>query len=145
MLFNPNNEFDRTKAKEYFDKLMSGNRPFEIKAKNPPRSLKQNSYLHLLLGYFASEYGCSLDEAKLDFFKRECNRVLFERKRTNKQGKEIATMRSSADLDSKEMTLAIDRFRSWSASVAGIYLPAPNEEQFLIHMMQEIERNKEYL
>lgn len=145
MLFNPNNEFDRTKAREYFDKLMSGKRPLEIKAKNSPRSLKQNSYLHLLLGYFASEYGCSLDEAKLDFFKRECNKVLFEIKRTNKQGIDVTTMRSSSDLDSKEMTLAIDRFRSWSASVAGIYLPAPNEEQFLIHMMQEIERNKEYL
>jgi hypothetical protein len=43
------------------------------------------------------------------------------------------------------MTLSIDRFRNWSASVAGIYLPSANEQQMLIFAQQEIERNKEFI
>jgi hypothetical protein len=43
------------------------------------------------------------------------------------------------------MTLSIDRFRNWSASVAGIYLPAANEQQMLIYAQQEIERNNEFI
>lgn len=101
--------------------------------------------MHLLLGYFGSEYGCSLDEAKIDFYKRTCNRDLFERKTVNKKGNEVTYLRSSAELTTGEMTLSIDRFRNWSASVAGIYLPAANEHQMLIYAQQEIQRNQEFI
>ena len=117
----------------------------EVKKKLPNRTLAQNSYLHLLLGYFGSEYGCSLDEAKIDFYKRTCNHDLFERKTVNKKGNEVTYLRSSAELTTGEMTLSIDRFRNWSASVAGIYLPAANEHQMLIYAQQEIQRNQEFI
>jgi hypothetical protein len=70
---------------------------------------------------------------------------LFERKKINKQGNEITYMRSSSELTTGEMTTAIERFRNYSVAQAGIYLPAPNENQFLIHIQQEIERNKEFI
>lgn len=54
-------------------------------------------------------------------------------------------LRSSADLTKEEMTLSIDRFRNWSSSVAGIYLPSPEDGEMMIYMMQEVERNKEFL
>ncbi len=131
--------------KEYVNKLFSERAVVEVKKKLPNRTLAQNSYLHLLLGYFGSEYGCSLDEAKIDFYKRTCNRDLFERKTVNKKGKEVTYLRSSAELTTGEMTLSIDRFRNWSASVAGIYLPAANEHQMLIYAQQEIQRNQEFI
>jgi len=118
MLFDLKNEYQIPKFKEYVNKLFSERAVVEVKKKLPNRTLAQNSYLHLLLGYFGSEYGCSLDEAKIDFYKRTCNR---------------------------EMTLSIDRFRNWSASVAGIYLPAANEHQMLIYAQQEIQRNQEFI
>ena len=43
------------------------------------------------------------------------------------------------------MTLSIDRFRFWSVSVAGIYLPSPEDGEMLTYAMQEIERNKEFI
>ena len=107
--------------------------------------MSQNSYLHLLLGFFGSEYGCSLDEAKIDFYKRTCNRDLFERTKVNKKGIEVTYLRSSAELSTGEMTLSIDRFRNWASSVGGIYLPAANEHQMIIYAQQEIERNKGFL
>lgn len=145
MLFNLQNEYDIPKFKEYVNKLFKERAVVEVKKKLPNRTLAQNSYLHLLLGYFGSEYGCSLDEAKIDFYKRTCNRDLFERKMVNKKGKEVTYLRSSAELTTGEMTLSIERFRNYSLSIAGIYLPAPDEHQMLIYAQQEIERNKEFI
>lgn len=69
MLFDLKNEFQIPKFKEYVNKLFSERAVVEVKKKLPNRTLAQNSYLHLLLGYFGSEYGCSLDEAKIDFIR----------------------------------------------------------------------------
>lgn len=145
MIFNLNNPFEHDRFKEYVNQLYKQRAIVEVKKKHPNRTLAQNSYLHLLLGYFGSEYGCSLDEAKVDFYKRACNRDLFERKTVNRYGKEVTYLRSSAELTTGEMTLSIDRFRNWSAAQAGIYLPAANEHQMLIYAQQEIERNKEFI
>lgn len=145
MLFNLKSEYDVPKFKAYVNRLYQERAVVEVKKKHPGRTLSQNSYLHLLLGYFATEYGCSLEEAKVDFYKRTANRELFERKQTNKQGREITYLRSSADLSTAEMTLSIERFRNWSASEAGIYLPAANEHQMLLYAQQAAERSREFL
>lgn len=145
MLFNLKSEYDVPKFKAYVNRLYQERAVVEVKKKHPGRTLSQNSYLHLLLGYFATEYGCSRDEAKIDFYKRTANRELFERKQTNKQGREITYLRSSADLSTAEMTLSIERFRNWSASEAGIYLPAANEHQMLLYAQQAAERSREFL
>ena len=145
MIFNLKNEYDVPKFKDYVIKLFQERAVVEVKMKFPNRTLAQNSYLHLLLGFFGSEYGCSLEEAKIDFYKRTCTRDLCERKTVNKKGKEVTYLRSSAELTTGEMTLSIDRFRNWSASVAGIYLPAANEQQMLIYAQQEIERNNGFM
>ena len=125
MLFNLNNPYEVDKYKEYVNKLFKDRAIVEVKKRLP------NGY--------------SLDEVKLDYFKKTCNRDLFERKKVNKQGYEITYMRSSSELTTGEMTTAIERFRNYSSAQAGIYLPAPNENQFLIHIEQEIQRNKEFI
>ena len=145
MIFVPQNPYDVKQAREYLEALIKKGDPFEVKRKAPKRTGRQNSYLHVILGFFASEYGCSLEEAKIDFFKRECNREIFEREGVNKQGKSVTYLRSSKDLSTAEMALATDRFRHWSASVAEIYLPAPNEEQFLAYCEKIIEQNQEFV
>ena len=145
MLFDLKNEYQIPKFKEYVNRLYAERAVVEVKKKTPGRSLSQNAYLHLLLGYFASQYGCSMDEVKVDFYKRECNRDIYEQRRVNKQGKEVVVLRSSADLSTAELTLSIERFRNWSTSVAGIYLPTANEHQMLIYAQQEIDRAKEFI
>lgn len=145
MIFNLNNEWEIPRFKEYVNKLFKDRAIVEVKKRLPNRSLSQNSYLHLILSFFACELGYSLDEVKLDYFKKTCNRELFERKKINKQGNEITYMRSSSDLTTGEMTTAIERFRNYSSAEVGIYLPSPNEDQFLTHIQQEIEKNKEFI
>ncbi|WP_042369848.1 hypothetical protein [Bacteroides neonati] len=145
MIFNLDNPHEHAKYKEYVNKMFQQRAVVEVKKRLPNRTLAQNSYLHLILSFFACETGYSLEEVKLDYFKKACNRDLFERKKVNKQGVEITHMRSSSELTTGEMTTAIERFRNYSSAQAGIYLPAPNENQFLIHIQQEIERNKEFI
>lgn len=144
MIFDLKNEYDIPKFKEYVNKLYQQKALVEVKKKLPNRTLAQNSYFYLLLSWFSLETGHSVEEVKIDIFKRLCNRALFEREITNKQGKTIKVLRSSSDLTTGEMTTAIDRFRNYSAA-EGIYLPAPNEHDFLTHIQKEIERCKDYL
>lgn len=145
MIYNLANEFEVLKFKEKVAKLLSEQATVELKKVYPKRSLAQNNYLHLLLGYFGSEYGLSIEEVKLDIFKRICNPDLFKRTGMNKKGLRIEFLRSTAELSTAEMTTAIERFRNWSSAVAGIYLPSANEQEFLIHIRQVIEENKEFI
>lgn len=117
----------------------------ELTEKKPQRSLSQNSYLHCILAYFASEYGVTADEAKVNYFKRLCNPDIFVRKRTNRKGKEVEYLRSTADLSVDEMSLAITRFRDWCSAEAEIYIPSGEEHEYLVYCQQCAERNKEFL
>lgn len=145
MLFNLQNEYDVPKFKAYVNRLFQEKAVVEVKKKNGNRTMAQNAYLHLLIGYFATQYGCGADEAKVDFYKRKCNADLYQRTVVNRLGVEITVLRSSTELTSSEMSLSIERFRNWSSSEAGIYLPSAEEHQMLIHAQQEIERYREFI
>lgn len=144
-IFNLNNEFEREGFKEYVNDLYKSKGIVEVKKKHHQRSLAQNSYLHVVLGYFASEFGYTLEEVKYEYFKKEVNNDIFTSTRKNKRGQEVTYLRSSSDLTTKEMTDAIERFRNYSSAMCGLYIPAPNEFEALIAAQQQIERFKEYL
>ena len=145
MIYDTSSEIGRGRLKEACIKALAKPGLYELKQKKQPRTMKQNSYLHVIIAFFASQYGCTEEEAKIDFFKREANRVTFEREVTNKRGQKVKTLRSTAELDKAEMMLVIDRFRNWSAMVAGIYLPSPSEQEALIYCMNEIDAAATYL
>ena len=138
MILNLKYEKDRETFSKKFTEYLSASCIVELTKKHEQRTINQNSYLHLILGWFANEYGCTLDEVKVRFFKRKVNSNIFLKE--GKKGDYV--LRSTRELTTKEMTDAIDRFRNWSASEAGIYLPSPNETQFLNHIQREISNNK---
>ena len=109
------------------------------------RSLNQNSYLHLLFGIFAIEYGCSIRFVKDRFFKETVNPDLFVTKRRDKILGDIIELRSSADLTVEEMVAAIDRFKIWSSQEAGIFLPDSFTKEERYELERLIDRNKRYL
>lgn len=153
MIYNLSNPYDAEKFMRRVKTLTEQEKLVELSVEkeeteeneNGDRTSSQNKYLHLIISYFASQYGCSVDEAKIDFYKRTCNKELFERWRKNKRGDLVAYLRSSANLSKEEMSLSIDRFRYWSASVAGIYLPQKEDKEAMRYIRQEIDRNRVYL
>lgn len=144
MIFNLSNPFDAEKLLERVRKDIEGGKAVNYARVLPLRTSRQNSYLWVCIGYFASQYGCSKEEAELRFFKATANKDIFYREGKTRNGRVRSYYRSTKELDTGEMTKAIERFRQWSASVADIYIPSPNEDEFILHCRQEIEKNDEY-
>lgn len=130
-------------AETYFEKLKESACVIELK-KKVNRTLSQNRYLHLIISWFAVETGYTLEDVKREYFKKLCNPEIFLKEQKGILG-EIISIRSSADLDSKEMTTAIERFRNWSAKEAGIYLPDANEDEWLKQIEIEISKHERWI
>lgn len=145
MVYDLNNPYDADKFRKRVAELLHRGGGVELRRIHQQRTMAQNRYLHLILGYFASEFGLSMDEVKVDYFKRTVNADIFKAKRVNRKGREVGYLRSTAELDTGEMTTAIERFRNWSASVAGLYLPSANEQEALLWVQKQIENDKDYL
>ncbi len=64
MKFNTAVKDEKREAFQYFMRLANKHQIIEVKKISPGRSLRQNSYLHLLIGYFGSHFGYTMEEAK---------------------------------------------------------------------------------
>lgn len=144
MILNLNIELDREKFKTRSDFLLEKRKVVELTEKTG-RSLKQNSYLFLILNIFAMEYGESVEFVKQRFFKELCNPEIFVRTKSDKLLGEITYLRSSADLTKEEMVTAIDRFKIWASKEAGIFIPDAISDDERIELLRQIDRQKEYL
>ena len=138
-LYDLRNQESYQKAVEYFHKLLQNPCTIELTKKQPIRSDQQNKYLHVLLGIFSMETGYTIDYVKWNFFKLEVNAEIFVVETEGKLGT-VQDVRSSAAVDSAEMTKAIERFRAW-AGVKGIDLPAPEDKQWIEWARIEMSRN----
>ena len=145
MLYDLKNPLDVQNARTRLDLLVRRGCTVELTEKKPKRSLNQNAYLHLLLGYFASQTGNTLEWVKQQYYKKLCNPDIYIGEREDKFLGRVKYVRSSADLQTDEMNLSIERFRNWSASEAGIYLPEATNDAELAAMAIEVERYKTYL
>ena len=146
MLYDLSNDLQAENFKKRCNHLYSKKCIVELTEKKPQRTLSQNSYLHAILGYFGLQLGYKIEEVKDWYFKETCNPELFIRRITDSIcGKERIVMRSSADLTTDEMTLAIERFRNWAADTAGIYIPSPDEHRMVEQMEIELQKGKYYL
>lgn len=146
MLYNAEKQIDIERAEARFRQLVSKKKRFELKEKKPVRSISQNSYLHLIFSWFAIRTGYTSEEVKQDIFKKVVNPQTFYEGEVGDKVK-IHRWRSTADLDTAEMNLCIDRFRNFSADEVGEYLPEPNDLAHLQEIQDEISKheNKLYL
>lgn len=146
MLFDLSNELQAQNFKTRCNALYKKKGIVDLTEKKPQRTLSQNAYLHTILSYFGSQIGYELEEVKAWYFKELCNPELFVTYGIDKlTGERRKRLRSSADLTTDEMTLAIDRFRNWAADKAGIYIPSPDEHRMVMQMEIEAQRAKSYL
>ena len=144
MKYDLNKALDVDKFKRYSSQLVSSGAFVELRKINQ-RSNQQNRYLHLILSWFASNFGYTLEYTKQQFFKIDCNESLFVIERTNhKDQSKHKDIRSTTELTTGEMTTAIERFRHFSAD-NDLYIPEPNEIDYLKQIEIELELCKQYL
>lgn len=146
--YNATSEFDVHKARSRLEYLIEKQKTFEIIEKKPKRSLSQNNYLHLILSYFGLQYGETLEYVKQEMFKKQVNKEIFQSEYANRKTGEIReSWKSTASLNTREMTTAIERFRNYASKEMGIYLPAPEDLIYLQEIEVEIKKydNQLYL
>lgn len=145
MIYNLSSPLDKANFLLRAKKLAESGVIVDLTEKKPRRSLPQNKYLHVILAYFGTQTGNTLEWVKQQYYKKLVNPDLFIREKEDKYLGRIKVLRSSADLDTAEMSLSIERFRNWAAQEAGIYIPLADEAILIQQMEIEVERNKEFL
>lgn len=145
MVYDTSNPLDNANFMLRAKKLAESGKIVELTEKKPRRSLPQNKYLHVILAYFGTQTGDTLAWVKERYYKVLINPDIFIRQKDDKFLGKTQYLRSSADLDTAEMSLSIERFRNWAAQEVGIYIPSADEAILIQQMEIEIERNKEFL
>lgn len=146
MVYDLNTDIDRARFERRVVTLTQKGALVELSEKKPRRTTSQNAYLHLLIGEFAMQTGNTLDWVKQEYFKRHCNAEIFLRRRTDKlMRREVEILRSSRDLDTSEMTTAIDRFKHWASAECGIELPDAEDREWLGYIEREMQHQREWL
>lgn len=145
MIYDLKNPLHRDQFSRRSNSLLEkGQDVVELKTKTS-RSLKQNAYLHLILGWFAAETGNTRDYVKREYFKRLVNSEIFVTYVDDRWLGRNEVIKSSAEVTKEEMITAIERFRNWSSQEAGIYLPSADEQNYLEQLEIELGRYRDLI
>lgn len=145
MIYDLKNQVHRDQFSRRSNSLFEkGQDVVELKVRTS-RSLRQNAYLHLILGWFAAETGNTREYVKREYFKRLVNAEIFVRFVDDRWLGKTEIILSSAEVSKEEMTIAIERFRNWSSQEAGIYLPSADEKNYLEQMEIELGRYRDLI
>lgn len=136
MKLDLSNSFDKNKAINYFDKLMKDAKKIELKEVKNIRSIRQNSFLHVVISLFGIETGYTIEEAKT-LLKRQCGLVYHKNDK-------VFLMRTR-DMKSDELATFIEWIRNYSASQGYYICSAEEYTENKFHIDKEIEQNKTYL
>ena len=123
MKYNLKYEAQVALARERLEFLIDKKVRIDLTEKRDRRSIPQNNYLHLIIGAYAMHIGLTKSEAKQDYKRINELTYVYEKNGTK-------YLRSSTDLDTKEMHTTIERFRNYCANevIPSLYIPAPHEQ-----------------
>lgn len=116
------------KARAYLDKLIENKSKCEVKKINPNRSISQNAYLHKLIALWGNEFGYFMEEAKQEI--KEAIGYTYTKQVVDPATGEVVTRKYLSEthkMDSRELTIFIDKFRDYSSAACGLYLPTSKE------------------
>ncbi len=139
MIYNLQHEVEQNNCQEKLLHLIKKGAEVELVEKRKKRTLSQNSYLHVLFSLFGVHFGLTLEESK-QLIKNKLKHLL----RYEKKGKQF--FKGTRELDTKELTVFIDKFRHFSSINAELYLPTP--EEYNINRSRydsEIQQGQEFL
>lgn len=140
MIYNLNIESKRNEAIQKFKHLIETKSRIELKKLHGKRTLSQNAYLHLILGWFALEVGENLEYVKQIIFKQIVNEKYFKKEVVSVKTGEIQEFwLSTANLTKEEMSICTERFRNFASQEAGIYLPEPKDLNFLEEIQNKLQ------
>jgi uncharacterized protein (DUF2164 family) len=130
------------KVKYYIQKKQ----PIELKRMSVKKSIAQNSYFHLIVSWFAFEYGEDFNYVKQEIIKKIVCPEIFKSEFINEKNGECREhWLSFSTLDKDQTTYVIDKFRDYSSKRAGIYLPEPDDLASIQEIEIQLKNNERYL
>jgi len=136
MKYDLSNSIDLGRFEKRVLSLKSNKKRVDLSEIRPPRTLRQNSYFHVVVSLYGIHFGQTLLEVKTDF-KREYG-LIYE-----KNGKKY--LQSTTSLDTKELA-KFTEYIIEKAGQRGCYIPSPEEYlQNKYRIDNEIEQHKNYL
>lgn len=145
MIYLLSNEYEISKARDYLEKCIENGWNIEIRHICKQRTSLQNRFAHAIFSYFGSQVGLPMQDVKQDIFKKLVNPDIFRLEPIIIGERKIERWRSISDLNTAEMTTAIERFRNFCASEMGIYISTPDDENFLLYCEKIAQQNKDFL
>jgi len=136
MKYDLNNPIDMARFDTKVLSLKTDKKRIELKEIRQNRTIKQNSYLHVVISLYGIYSGYTLEESKT-LFKRLAG-LVYEKNGTK-------FLKKTSDMDTKELTDFIDFIRE-KAAIEGCYIPT--SEEYLSNKYsidKEIDNNKKYL
>lgn len=133
MEYNLSKEIDRARFQEKAAYFLMKESKVELVKRREKRSFNQNAYLHLVLSWLGIEMGLNLEQTKQSIWKQIICPDIFKIKVND-----FDVYKSSSDLNTLEMTQAIDALRNWASIELGCYLPEPHESEILASMNNQI-------
>jgi len=119
VIYNLENEGGISQCMERISWLIEKKKKVDLKEVRKNRSNDQNRYLHKLFQIVADELGDTLEGVKLDI------KIELGYYKTSSKGNKIVEQTSK--MNTKVFSEFTDKFRNWSSSFHGIYLPSPEE------------------
>jgi len=140
------NLFDIERARVYFEKLIASNKPFELRKLPEPKSNDQNSYVHLIMSWYALELGYSNEYMKQVIVKEViCPDIFLIERTSHKTGEVYTDKLSFAELTKEQLTAVITKIRNHASIESGVYLPDSTDLAAMSFMAIEIKKNEQYL
>lgn len=140
MFYNLGNSLDKERFKARCNALYKKGALVEM-TESVGKTIRQNSYLHLLIGVVAMETGNTIEYTKREYFKRLVNPSLFLTEKEDPFIGKVKDLKSINDLTKEDLSTAIDRFKRWGAE-NGIYLPDPTDDAILRDIAIEMQRQR---
>ena len=144
MRFNPNDPRDIMNAHRQLEYFIANKIPFELDKLRVSRTRLQNNYYWIVLKYYASQIGYTKMDAEKEF-KEVANPDIFVREFTDKNGNVHKVIRSSADLTKEEMTSALNNFRVYAETYAGVCIPYEDDWADIRACEREIKQVEGYI
>lgn len=143
MKYDLSNPLHRQQLRTRFEMLFKKEQGFvELKECKPQTTTQQNKYVRVICAYFGCMTGYEADYVYTVFFKSTVNYDLFAVPFYDKiLKKDAIKWRSINDLTVDEASIAIDRFISFAAKEAGVYVPSPSDHYAMMQMELEVQRN----
>jgi len=145
-IYNLSLHYDIKKAVARIKYLARHKKAVEIKEIKPTITKKLRGYLHVILTAYALEYGETIEYVKQRIFKRQLSSDIFIYQRVNpKDNSTRKVLKSSEEIPTDKLVIAIERFKDYSAKEMGFVLPDPDEKTYVLEILKAERENKRWL